>query len=138
MTMHLCYRCKARPFICCDVFGRWMCQPCASKWLEHVKDVIGTADGQAWCCEESVDAQQSETAIGNQAATEGLPNRLMEGPGMLVLSRRRGEAIMIGDDVVIEVCQIKGNIVKIGIAAPKDTRILRSELEARNASDTND
>ena len=48
---------------------------------------------------------------------------------MLVLSRKSDECILIGDNVVITVVQIRGNQVRIGIDAPKETRVLRSELK---------
>ena len=47
---------------------------------------------------------------------------------MLVLSRKPGETITIGDGVVITVCGVKGRNVKIGIQAPADQLILRSEV----------
>jgi carbon storage regulator len=48
---------------------------------------------------------------------------------MLVLSRRVGEKITIGDDVVVTILAIKGNQVRVGIDAPASVTILRSELE---------
>ena len=47
---------------------------------------------------------------------------------MLVLSRKLNEKIQIGDDVSITVLEIKGNKVRIGIAAPQHVRVVRSEL----------
>ena len=47
---------------------------------------------------------------------------------MLVLSRKLMERIQIGDDVVVTVLGIRGNHVRVGINAPKETRVLRSEL----------
>ncbi len=47
---------------------------------------------------------------------------------MLVLSRRLGERIHIGDDVVITVVRIGPLSVRIGIEAPRDTNIVRKEL----------
>ncbi|PLV59006.1 carbon storage regulator CsrA [Thermotoga sp. KOL6] len=47
---------------------------------------------------------------------------------MLVLTRKPGEKIVIGDEIVITVLRIEGNSVKIGIEAPKYVRILRAEL----------
>ncbi|OYP34711.1 carbon storage regulator [Rhodopirellula sp. MGV] len=47
---------------------------------------------------------------------------------MLVLSRKAGEKLMIGDDVVLTINRISGNRVAIGIEAPKDVRIIRGEL----------
>ena len=47
---------------------------------------------------------------------------------MLVLSRKAMERIQIGDSVVVTVLEIRGNMVRIGIDAPKAIHILRSEL----------
>lgn len=47
---------------------------------------------------------------------------------MLVLSRKIGEKLMIGDDVVLTINRISGNRVAIGIEAPRDVRIVRGEL----------
>lgn len=47
---------------------------------------------------------------------------------MLVLSRKIGEAIVIGDSIVITVNRTAGNRVTLGIEAPNDVRVLRSEL----------
>jgi len=47
---------------------------------------------------------------------------------MLVLSRKLDESILIGDDIVIKVIAIENGSVKLGIEAPKDVAILRSEL----------
>ena len=49
---------------------------------------------------------------------------------MLILTRRSGESINIGDDIIVKVIEISGNHVRIGIAAPDDVIILRDELEA--------
>jgi carbon storage regulator len=48
---------------------------------------------------------------------------------MLVLSRKAGESIKIGDDITIKVIEIRHDQVRIGIEAPKDISILRSELK---------
>jgi len=47
---------------------------------------------------------------------------------MLVLSRKRDESIMIGDDVEITIVDIKGEQVKIGVTAPKTVSIHRKEV----------
>ena len=47
---------------------------------------------------------------------------------MLVLSRRLGEAIQIGDDIEVMVADIRGDLVRLGIKAPKKTQIWRKEL----------
>lgn len=52
---------------------------------------------------------------------------------MLVLSRKRTESIMIGDNVVVTVLAICGNRVRIGIDAPLDIPVHRSEVSVLNA-----
>ena len=47
---------------------------------------------------------------------------------MLVLGRRAGQRIMIGDDIIISVEEAHGGAARIGIKAPKETKILREEL----------
>ena len=48
---------------------------------------------------------------------------------MLVLSRKEGEQLVIGDNIILTVNRISGNRVAIGIEAPRDVRIVRGELE---------
>jgi carbon storage regulator len=48
---------------------------------------------------------------------------------MLVLSRKAGEEIMIGDNIRLVITRISGNRVTVGIAAPKMVQITRRELE---------
>ena len=48
---------------------------------------------------------------------------------MLVLSRKSTESIHIGDSVVVTVLEIRGNKVRLGIEAPKEVHVLRSELQ---------
>ena len=52
---------------------------------------------------------------------------------MLVLSRKKDERIMIGDDVVLTVAEIRGDKVRIGIEAPQHVKILRQEVADRDA-----
>ena len=47
---------------------------------------------------------------------------------MLVLTRKPGEKIRIGDEIVLTVIEIKGNRIKLGIDAPTDVSIVRGEL----------
>ncbi len=55
---------------------------------------------------------------------------------MLILTRRIGEVLRIGDDVAITVLGIKGNQVRIGIDAPKDVAVHREEIYQRIKSET--
>jgi carbon storage regulator len=47
---------------------------------------------------------------------------------MLILSRRLGESVTIGDDIVVTVVGISGNQIRLGINAPKAVRVLREEI----------
>ena len=47
---------------------------------------------------------------------------------MLIITRRPGEKIMVGDDVVVEVIEVNGSSVRIGIAAPKSIPVYREEI----------
>lgn len=46
----------------------------------------------------------------------------------MILTRRVGEALVIGDDVVVNVLGVKGNQVRIGVEAPKDISVHREEI----------
>ena len=48
---------------------------------------------------------------------------------MLVLSRKVGERIHVGDNIVLEIRRIAGNRVTVALEAPRDVRILRGELD---------
>jgi carbon storage regulator len=47
---------------------------------------------------------------------------------MLIITRRPGEKVMIGDDIVVEVIEVSGSSVRIGIAAPKSIPVYREEI----------
>lgn len=49
---------------------------------------------------------------------------------MLILSRKEGDLIRIGDDIVVRVLGIKGSVVRLGLEAPAEVPILRGELAA--------
>lgn len=52
---------------------------------------------------------------------------------MLVVSRRAGESIVIGDDVTVSVLEVRGDVVRIGIDAPRSVAVHRAELLAQLA-----
>jgi len=47
---------------------------------------------------------------------------------MLVLTRRAGESVMIGDDVTITVLEARGDVIRLGIQAPRDVQVHREEV----------
>lgn len=49
---------------------------------------------------------------------------------MLVLSRRVGESVVIGDDITVTVLEVRGDVVRIGIDAPRSVAVNRAELLA--------
>ena len=50
---------------------------------------------------------------------------------MLILTRRVGETVVIGDDIVVTVLGVKGNQVRIGVKAPRDVAVHREEIFER-------
>jgi len=54
---------------------------------------------------------------------------------MLILTRRVGETIRIGDDIEVAVLGVKGNQVRVGITAPKETPVHREEVYRRIADE---
>lgn len=57
---------------------------------------------------------------------------------MLILTRRLGETLLIGDDITITVLGVKGNQVRIGTNAPEDVRVIRTELLSPSEREAND
>ncbi|REE96272.1 carbon storage regulator CsrA [Thermomonospora umbrina] len=50
---------------------------------------------------------------------------------MLVLTRKSGEKIMLGDDIVVQVLQVTGDSVRLGIEAPRSLHVFREEVWVR-------
>jgi carbon storage regulator len=47
---------------------------------------------------------------------------------MLVLTRRTGESVMVGDDVVVTVLEVRGEVIRLGIQAPRAVQVHREEV----------
>jgi carbon storage regulator len=57
---------------------------------------------------------------------------------MLILTRRVGETLMVGDEVTVTVLGVKGNQVRIGVNAPKDVSVHREEIYQRIQKEKSD
>jgi len=47
---------------------------------------------------------------------------------MLILTRKKGESVLIGKNVTVKILEVEGDRVRIGISAPKEMKVLRTEL----------
>lgn len=56
---------------------------------------------------------------------------------MLILTRRVGETVMIGNDCTVTVLSVKGNQVRVGVTAPKDVAVHREEIYERIQKEEN-
>ncbi len=54
---------------------------------------------------------------------------------MLILTRRVGESLMVGDEITVTVLGVKGNQVRIGVNAPRDVAVHRDEIYNRIQDD---
>ena len=57
---------------------------------------------------------------------------------MLVLTRKQQEKINIGENITITVVRIKGNTVRVGIEAPREIRVMRGEVDAKEPAASDD
>ena len=54
---------------------------------------------------------------------------------MLILTRKPGETLVIGDNIEVTVLEVRGNQVRIGVSAPKDMIVDREEIHLRRMAD---
>lgn len=69
--------------------------------------------------------------VGDRRATRPVlqdPHRKKERPGMLVLTRKYGQQIMIGDGIVITILEGRGDSIRIGVEAPGNISVKRAEV----------
>jgi carbon storage regulator len=57
---------------------------------------------------------------------------------MLILTRKQGESITIGDDIKVTILDVKGKYVRVGVEAPRDLAVHRQETPLDEKKDDND
>lgn len=80
-------------------------------------------------------SKNREQALLLPAPTDGDPPRMGGSQGgfniMLILTRRVGEKLIIGEDVTVTILSLKGNQIRIGIDAPRSVKVHREEVYER-------
>jgi carbon storage regulator CsrA len=71
--------------------------------------------------------------VGRPAVAHGSVSREGVAP-VLVLTRKVNERIVIGDDVVVTVLEVRGDQVRLGIEAPRDVKVFREEVLQRDGT----
>lgn len=72
--------------------------------------------------------QRARDPFALMAVDAKVAQELTEGIGMLVLSRKKNESIVINDDITIVVVEIRGDKVRLGVEAPKEVPVHRREV----------
>lgn len=75
--------------------------------------------------------RQSHTTQGKRAGGRLATARAVGEEQMLILTRRVGETVMIGDDVTVTILRVKGHHVRVGINAPKSIAVHHEEIYER-------
>jgi carbon storage regulator len=66
--------------------------------------------------------------IGALSVAGPSPGRPRKDAAVLVLTRRKNQSIVIGNDIVVTVLEVKGDQIRLGITAPRDIEVFREEL----------
>jgi carbon storage regulator CsrA len=75
-----------------------------------------------------IERSNNPTSVNQPLEIQEVFHQCQGAKKMLVLSRKKNESIIIGDNVRIEVLQVKGNTIRLGISAPQEVKVLRGEL----------
>jgi carbon storage regulator CsrA len=73
-------------------------------------------------------SSQAPEADGAAAAARTVRSVVQEVDAMLVLTRKSNQSIVIGDDVIVTVLEVRGDHIRLGITAPRDVPVHREEI----------